>query len=326
MDEQTTPQPEKPAAPADRRRRIPVSLKDPETLRALIDTLAEGAYVEDPTGRIIDANPAMLDMMGAESIAELGEHSVENLWTDAERRAAFESLVLERGAVNEFELDARRIDGELVTVLDTCHCQRDGDAPVALYGVLLDITRRKTLEAQLAQLSVRDPLTGCYNRRYLAAQRPVMERTSYFYGCLLMDLDRFKEINDTYGHEEGDRVLQRFAHFMIRNKRADDVFVRLGGDEFALFVEVVSPENLELIANRLMENAPAGSPIAFSIGHAFRRPDESLDDILARADAAMYAAKGREIETPDRRSVESPEPEPVREGETPAADGASPEG
>ncbi len=83
-------------------------------------------------------------------------------------------------------------------------------------------------------------------------------------------------------------MLQRFAHFLIRNKRADDVLVRLGGDEFALFVEVVAPENLDIITERLMANAPEQAPIAFSIGRAYRVPGETLEEIIARADAAMY--------------------------------------
>jgi diguanylate cyclase (GGDEF)-like protein/PAS domain S-box-containing protein len=280
-------------ARTDRRRRIPVSLKDPATLRALIDTLAEGTYVATPAGRILDANPAFLDMVGAKTMAELEAHSLADLWPETERRREFVERVIERGAVTEFELDVKRLDGEVVSVLDTCHAQREDGEVVALYGVLLDITKRKTLEAQLAQLSVRDPLTGCYNRRYLQAQQPVLERPSYFYGCMMFDLDNFKAVNDTYGHEEGDRVLQRFAHFVIRNKRADDQLVRLGGDEFALFVEVVAPENLQIIAQRFIDNASSQAPIAFSIGHAYRRPGETLEDVLARADAAMYEAKGR---------------------------------
>jgi diguanylate cyclase (GGDEF)-like protein/PAS domain S-box-containing protein len=280
-------------ARTDRRRRIPVSLKDPATLRALIDTLAEGTYVATPAGRILDANPAFLDMVGAKTMAELEAHSLADLWPETERRRDFVEQVIERGAVTEFELDVKRLDGEVVSVLDTCHAQREDGEVVALYGVLLDITKRKTLEAQLAQLSVRDPLTGCYNRRYLQAQQPVLERPSYFYGCMMFDLDDFKAVNDTYGHEEGDRVLQRFAHFVIRNKRADDQLVRLGGDEFALFVEVVAPENLQIIAQRLIDNASSQAPIAFSIGHAYRRPGETLENVLARADAAMYEAKGR---------------------------------
>jgi len=284
-----------PAAPgheSDRRRKIAVSLRDPATLRALIDTLAEGTYVADPDGRIIDANPAFMEMVGAESLEQLEQYSVDGLWPEAERRADFVEQVIERGSVTEFELDLRKLDGAVVSVIDTCHAQKVDGEVVGLYGVLLDITKRKTLEAQLAQLSVRDALTGCYNRRYLQAQQPMLERPSYFYGCMMFDLDDFKAINDTYGHEEGDRVLQRFAHFIIRNKRADDILVRIGGDEFALFLEVVSPENLDLIANRLIENAPNQAPIAFSIGHAYRRPRETLEQVLARADAAMYAAKG----------------------------------
>ena len=296
MDDEETEQDQ---AATERRRSIPVSLKDPETLRALIDTLAEGTYISTLDGRIVDANPAFLDMLGAKGLEDITDH---DLWPDAERRREFEQEVVQRGAVNEFELTIRCLNGEIVTVLDTCHVQKDNGEVVALYGMLLDITKRKTLEAQLAQLSVRDPLTGCYNRRYLEAQRPVMERPSYFYGCLMMDLDGFKEINDTHGHEEGDRVLQRFAHFMIRNKRADDVLVRLGGDEFALFVEVVAAENLDIITERLMAAAPAQAPIAFSIGQAYRIPGETLDEIIARADAAMYVAKGRAHEGVDRRS------------------------
>jgi len=285
---------ETPESESDRRRRIPVSLRDPATLRALIETLAEGTYVAAPDGRIVDANPAFMEMIGAKTIEELEKHSIDGLWPETERRAEFVEQVMARGSVTEFELHVRKLDGDIVSVLETCHTQKEDGEVVALYGVLLDITKRKTLEAQLAQLSVRDPLTGCYNRRYLQAQQPVLERPSYFYGCLMLDLDRFKEINDTYGHEEGDRVLQRFAHFIIRNKRADDILVRLGGDEFALFLEVVSPENLDLVANRLIENAPTQAPIAFSIGHAYRRPGEKLEEILARADAAMYEAKGRQ--------------------------------
>ncbi len=306
MDSEAT---ERPDAAADRRGRIPVSLKDPATLRALIETLAEGTYIAEPGGRIIDANPAFLKMVGAENLDQLSDHSVKTLWLEKGRRAEFIRQVIERGSVTEFELDVQSLDGEIVTVLDTCHVQKEDGEVVAVYGVLLDITQRKTLEAQLAQLSVRDLLTGCYNRRYLQAQQPLLERPSYFYGVLMLNLDDFKAVNDEYGHEEGDRVLQRFAHFIIRNKRADDILVRLGGDEFALFVEVVSPENLDIIANRMIENAPHQAPIAFSIGHIYRQPGETLEAILARADAAMYAAKGRQKEDDERRAAPNGEEE-----------------
>jgi diguanylate cyclase (GGDEF)-like protein/PAS domain S-box-containing protein len=280
------------AAPRRDRRRGIASLLDPETLRSIIDTIAEGTYVATPEGRIVDANPAFVSMIGADSLEQIEEHSVNGLWPESAKRVAFMQQVIEQGSVSAFELRAQRLDGEVITVLDTCHARTVAGEVVALCGVLLDVTEHKTLQTQLDRLSVRDPLTGCYNRRYLQAQRPFFERPSYFYGCMVLDLDDLKETNRTYGDEEGDRVLQRFAHFVIRNKRADDVLVRLDSDEFALFLEVVSPDNLELIARRLMENAPNQAPSAFRIGYAYRRPGESLEQVLARADAAMYEATG----------------------------------
>lgn len=286
---------------AERRRPLPISLESPETLRALVDTMAEGTYVCLPDGGIVDANPALLRIVGAESVEELEKHSTGELWPDRQRRADFVREVIERGAVAEFELDLQRIDGAVVTVVDTCCAQKQDGEVVALYGVMLDITQRKTLEAQFGQLSVRDPVTGCYNRRYLQARQPDFERPSYFYGCVVVDLDELKHTNENFGREEGDRVLQRFAHFIIRNKRADDTLVRLDDDEFALFVEVARPHNLELISRRLVENASAQAPVAFSIGHAYRQPGEKLEQILARADASMYEAKGRRAADRDRR-------------------------
>ena len=102
-----------------------------------------------------------------------------------------------------------------------------------------DISARKELEAKLEEMSLRDPLTGCFNRRYLEKRQAELEQTSAHWVCLLFDLTDFKGINDTYGHDEGDRVLRAFAHFLSRQHRSDDILVRLGGDEFALFVRAL---------------------------------------------------------------------------------------
>jgi len=95
--------------------------------------------------------------------------------------------------------------------------------------IVRDITSRKELEIQLEEMSVRDPLTGCFNRRYLEKRRGELEQTGAHWACLLFDLTGFKEINDTYGHDEGDRVLRAFAHFLLRLHRSEDILVRLGG-------------------------------------------------------------------------------------------------
>jgi len=282
---------------------LQVSLEDPSTLRTLLEAISEGTYVASPDGRILDANPAFLQMMGAGSIEDLEGHGGEKLWVSAPRRAELEELVAERGSVHEFEIEARRLDGSVITVLETCHAKRSSTGEIqAYYGVLLDITKRRSWQEQLAELNVRDPLTGCYNQRYVESQRHELERPSCFWGCLFFDLEGLKTVNEQFGQEEGDRVLQRFAHFVIRHKRAEDVLVRLGGDEFALLVEVRTPDNMKIIAQRLLDHGPQQAPLAFGVGYAYRRPGEKVEQILARAKEDLQDARGAD-ELRDRRNT-----------------------
>lgn len=179
--------------------------------------------------------------------------------------------------------------------------------PTAVRTMVRDTTARKQMEAQLEEMSLRDSLTGCFNRRHLDRRRADLERPTVQWVCLLFDLTDFKKVNDTYGHEEGDRVLQAFAHFLSRHHRSDDVLVRLGGDEFALFVRARSEEEGRAISKRVVEAAAQDSPAAFSLGTAFRRPGESVADALARADQVLYASRGRSLRTRRRTRVD-PEP------------------
>jgi diguanylate cyclase (GGDEF)-like protein len=113
----------------------------------------------------------------------------------------------------------------------------------------------------------------------------------------MVDLDHFKLVNDRYGHEEGDRVLQSFAHFLRRAGRAEDWLVRYGGDEFLIVIHVRSEAELQAVAERLMAQSTAQGgeelPVPFSLGRAFRRSRESLSDVISRTDADMYQAKSR---------------------------------
>jgi diguanylate cyclase (GGDEF)-like protein len=148
-------------------------------------------------------------------------------------------------------------------------------------------------QAELAELSIRDPLTGAYNRRYLSQIQAQLERPTAHWGAVMIDLDDFKAVNDRYGHEEGDRVLQAHAHFLRRASRAEDRLVRYGGDEFLLIVEVRSKSELDDIVKRLHQTADAEAPAPFTLGAAFRRSRETLQATIARADAALYGRRGR---------------------------------
>ncbi len=179
-------------------------------------------------------------------------------------------------------------------------------------SMVRDITARKELEGRLEEASVRDPLTGCFNRRYLDRKRADLEDPSAHWACLLFDLTDFKRVNDTYGHDEGDRVLQGFAHFLSRHHRSEDVLVRLGGDEFALFIRAESDEEGRAISKRVVEAAARDSPAAFSLGTAFRQPGERVSGLLSRADLVLYASKGLSLRPKRRRpdSQHADEPEP----------------
>lgn len=173
--------------------------------------------------------------------------------------------------------------------------------PRRIRTLVRDITARKQLEAQLEETSLRDPLTGCYNRRYIERKRGELEGTDSQWACLLFDLTDFKSVNDTFGHDEGDRILRAFAHFLLRLHRAEDILVRLGGDEFALFIRSALDDEGRAVADRVIEAAGKGSPAAFNFGVAVRQDGESVEAVLARADQGLYTAKGRSL----RRSESS---------------------
>jgi diguanylate cyclase (GGDEF)-like protein/PAS domain S-box-containing protein len=209
------------------------------------------------------------------------------------------------GRQDLYELRMRRKDGtSFVAETQSSFVIDEQGVPRRMRSIIRDVTARKEMEARLEEMSHRDPLTGCYNRRHLERQRDELERPTARWACLVFDLDNFKAINDTYGHEEGDRVLQGFAHFLSRHHRPDDLLVRTGGDEFALVVRADSEGEAEGVSKRLLDAAALDSPAGFSMGVAYRKPGESLEVVLSRADRTMYAARGRRLRKPRHRPGE----------------------
>jgi len=142
------------------------SLDDPDTLLLIVQNLEEGIYITNASGEILDANPAFLRMFGVPSVGELSKLRAGDLIVDPNRRALEMALLERDGAVRDFELAVIRPDGQRRTVLDTTYVCKDPDTGETFYhGILIDITRRKELEIQLREQSLRDALTGCYNRR-----------------------------------------------------------------------------------------------------------------------------------------------------------------
>ncbi|MFN8581108.1 MAG: sensor domain-containing diguanylate cyclase [Gemmatimonadaceae bacterium] len=269
------------------------SLDDPATAHAFLRDVQEGVYISDLQGRILDANPAFLEMFGVASLDELKKHSVEDLLVDPERRR-LELAMLERdGAVKDFELEIRRPDGQRRVVRDTMHGVRDPvTGELYMHGILDDISRAKDMEAQLHEQLIRDALTGCYNRRFLLdlGERMHAEGVTQW-GCIFIDIDHFKLYNDTYGHRSGDQVLHRIARFLLRQVRAEEPVVRLGGDEFLIVLTGDKAARTESVARRLQHAAARSAPVAFSLGWAERRGHESFDATVDRADKNLIEVR-----------------------------------
>lgn len=160
------------------------------------------------------------------------------------------------------------------------------------------------VHAELKRLASTDPLTGVYNRRRLlelageAFYR--FRRYSRPFSILVMDLDGFKTVNDTFGHHQGDEVLIDFVHTLIQEKREADALGRMGGDEFCLVLPETTPESAARLAERILHvcgdmtltDTVTDVRITTSIGISHALPgDSTLDPLFARADAALYRAK-----------------------------------
>ncbi|WP_447554516.1 diguanylate cyclase [Vreelandella sp. EE22] len=207
------------------------------------------------------------------------------------------------------EFRMRHQDGHWVWVFESGHLvSRSADGrPLRMVGVQQDISKRKAMEAQLTQLAMYDELTGLLNRRSfmdLAGRELArLKRKGGYAVCVVMlDLDRFKGINDTFGHGAGDAVLIHFAEAVTRELRQTDVFARLGGEEFVVVLPDTDLAGGEIAAQKLraaveamqvpIESLPTPLTVTTSVGLARMRDDDLLPDgALARADSALYEAK-----------------------------------
>src|SRR5712671_2659907 len=189
--------------------------------------------------------------------------------------------------------------------------------------VLIKRLRRQLLEKQdhsyiLRNLAMVDPLTGLYNRRFaeqrLAAEVSRSERRGHPLTVLTLDLNNFKEINDTYGHPAGDQVLQEFASHLNKVIRGSDLAVRLGGDEFLVLLPECTTEQLQIVLGRLgsieVERLGQKIPVTFSAGWKQYEIGDRPHELLERADQLLYAKKRASKEIPGPANLTKPKPAP----------------
>ena len=261
------------------------------------------------TRQVLYVSPAYERIFGRPAGLVLADF---NEWRDAiypdDLEYAERSLaeVLVKGAVEDREYRIIASNGQIRWLSDKCFINRKAEPgqPVIVVGIAEDITEKKLLESELQRLATTDVLTQSSNRRHFfeCAHREFEQARlqGMPMAFLLLDIDDFKVINDTYGHQEGDTVLQRIAESGRSVLRRGDLFGRIGGEEFAAVFPGCPPDMALQVAERLQREIQrlmfrCGEQIfgiTVSQGLTGITPeDQSLDTLFARADAAMYEAK-----------------------------------
>lgn len=211
-----------------------------------------------------------------------------------------------------------RGDGRIVPVAVSVTPTRGREPAEGCVLLFRDITERKKLEAELRELATTDSLTSLPNRRYFLEQldRELarLQRQGGTTALLMLDIDHFKQVNDTFGHAVGDEVLRHVASLLRTSLRRTDLAGRLGGEEFALMLPGMSEESAGLFAERLREQVAVSAVdtgrgavrCTISIGRTFLAKNDRMPDAaLSRADVALYRAKGN-----GRNRVETEPPPP----------------
>ncbi len=253
-------------------------------------------------GRILNVNDACAAMFGIEP-AMVGTGSFLQFYTEPDDRERLLKRLERDGRVNDFEARVRCADGVQRTVLVKAALVDLSVGQTMIAGII-DISDRKAVELSLEWLASTDPLTKLPNRlSFFSTARAEMMRANRLQrplALLMVDLDHFKAVNDTFGHHGGDMALKAFGALCLERLRGTDIIGRLGGEEFGILLPDTDGDQAFAIAQNLcaaLATLRLAAPVealrlSASIGLTMvERSDKDLDTALARADRALYAAK-----------------------------------
>jgi diguanylate cyclase (GGDEF)-like protein/PAS domain S-box-containing protein len=280
-----------------------------ERFRSAFENAPIGMAMTDLSGVMIRANPALGAIVGRlpEDLVGASVHDLTHPEDRASGAAEMQHLV-STGESSGYHIEKRYLhcDGHEVWVSVSVSCVRDDqNRPLYLIGQVEDITERRALRERLAYAAIHDPLTGLPNRELFMDRLEVAlrrtARTGRRVGVIFLDLDRFKLINDSLGHDVGDQVLGAVADRLTTVMRSTDTLARFGGDEFTILCDDVNDEGDALeVAQRLV--MAMGQPlvlatgevfVSLSVGIALSNVGDSGPVLLRNADIAMYRAKER---------------------------------
>lgn len=286
------------------------ALKDQHRLALLSETVfrasSDAIVITDTDKRILRVNPAFSLQTGFSAETVLGKKA-SILRSGLQDKALYKKMWDSIGRTGNWagEINNRRADGTQYTVWSNINAVLDDDGSVLHYiAVLTDVTRLLETQSELARQASYDSLTGLPNRTLLndrIAQLTALSlRHSNSFGLLFVDLDRFKEVNDSLGHQAGDTLLREVSTRLQSAVRLEDTVARMGGDEFVVLLPNIDRAGARSVADKLLaclrepvrlDEAIHYTPMA-SVGVAIHPQDGDTPDLLLRsADMAMYQAK-----------------------------------
>lgn len=268
--------------------------------RSIFENATVGIMILTGDGTITNVNSAVeymfgyqaeeLKLMHLSDITLPEDYAIDSeLWQD-----------LLDGRRNYYQIEKRyvRNDGMLFWGMVTISVERDESGVPNLINMLEDISARKSAEFQLQEASILDGLTGLYNRKHFDA-----EFSSLQFGMrlpvsiIVVDVDGLKQINDSIGHDAGDRLILGVATILKEAFRGDDIIARVGGDEFTILLPETCENVLQVILDRLhkcqarFNEADPDFQVQFSCGSATAIRGEDMSGALKLADQRMYAEK-----------------------------------
>jgi diguanylate cyclase (GGDEF)-like protein/PAS domain S-box-containing protein len=282
--------------------------KAEDKIKALLETAPDPIVEIDDDGRIVLANARTDELFGYER-SEVVKRPIEKLFGERSRELVsdwFHAVIAGADSAGNLALGqdiwGQRKDGTEFPVDVTVSTVSTEDGLV-ITSIIRDVTERKRFETQLKHLADHDALTELFNRRRFEEELEEYAEYARRYkekgAVLLLDLDRFKFVNDTHGHKAGDEVIRAVGNALRDSVRASDVVARLGGDEFAVLlknvhraeVERVADMMLEIVRQRELPIEGRRTTMTTSIGIALFDEDVITENLLVNADLAMYAAK-----------------------------------
>ena len=287
-------------------------LESEKKYRSIFEESKDMIFIAGIDEHIKAANPASKDVLGY-TLDELRSMKLSDLLVDQQDKDKVEKILSKQDSVKDIELELKRKDSRRIHGLVTLTIRKDesGNA-TELQGNIHDVSSRIQAESErvrameFEKLAITDPLTHVYNRRVFD-EIAVKELTRALRGgsnfsIVLLDIDHFKQINDTYGHAVGDQVLIQLAKLCLANTRSMDIFARYGGEEFVILMPDTgqdstfqSMERLRMIIQEAPMAASEGADIFVTVSMGIAEMDAQdttdIQTILEYADRALYTSK-----------------------------------